>query len=139
MVCKIITSSIIGLDAYKVDVEVDLVSSLPNIVIVGLPDTSVNEAKDRVRSAIKNSSLSFPYSKKVIINLAPADIKKEGTNFDLPIAIGILVENEVIDEHLIKDMAFIGELSLDGTLRGVNGILSHILCLKKSGIKYVLK
>ena len=138
MVCKIITSSIIGLDAYKVDVEVDLVSSLPNIVIVGLPDTSVNEAKDRVRSAIKNSSLSFPYSKKVIINLAPADIKKEGTNFDLPIAIGILVENEVIDEHLIKDMAFIGELSLDGTLRGVNGILSHILCLKKSGIKYVI-
>lgn len=95
MVNKITTATVIGLNAYKVTVEIDVVNSLPGISIVGLPDTAINEAKDRVRSAIKNSEFTFP-SKKVVINLAPADLKKEGANFDLPIAIGILAEEEAV-------------------------------------------
>jgi len=136
MVCKVTTSTIIGLNSYKTDVEVDLVNSLPSVSIVGLPDTAVNEARERVRSAIKNSAFSFP-QKKVVINLAPADIRKEGTNYDLPISIGILIEDGVIEEEKTINCAFLGELSLDGSLRGVNGILSHVLGLKKSGIKNV--
>ena len=137
MVCKVTTSTVIGLNAYKIEVEVDLVNSLPSVSIVGLPDAAVNEARERVRSAIKNSSFSFP-QKKVVVNLAPADIKKEGTNFDLPIAIGILTEEGVISEEKITNMAFLGELSLDGTLRAVNGVLSHVLGLKESGITTVI-
>lgn len=137
MVCKVITSTVIGLDAYKIEVEVDLVNSLPSISIVGLPDVAVNEARERVRSAIKNSSFSFP-QKKVVINLAPADIKKEGTNFDLPIAVGILIEEGIIQEEKTSDMGFLGELSLDGTLREVNGVLPLVIGLKNNGIKSVI-
>lgn len=137
MVCKVFTSTVIGLDAYKIEVEVDLVNSLPSVSIVGLPDAAVNEAKERVRSAIKNSSFSFP-QKKVVVNLAPADIKKEGTNFDLPIAVGILIEEGTIQEEKTQDVAFIGELSLDGTLRSINGVLPHVLGLKNAGVKTVI-
>lgn len=137
MVCKVLTSTVIGLDAYKIEVEVDLVNSLPSISIVGLPDAAVNEARERVRSAIKNSSFSFP-QKKVVVNLAPADIKKEGTNFDLPIAVGILIEEGVIQEEKTQGVAFIGELSLDGTLRSIIGVLPHVLGLKNAGVKTVI-
>lgn len=137
MVCKVITSTVIGLDAYKIEVEVDLVNSLPSVSIVGLPDAAVNEARERVRSAIKNSSFSFP-QKKVVVNLAPADIKKEGTNFDLPIAVGILIEEGVIQEEKTQGVAFIGELSLDGTLRSIIGVLPHVLGLKNAGVKTVI-
>lgn len=137
MVCKVLTSTVIGLDAYKIEVEVDLVNSLPSVSIVGLPDAAVNEARERVRSAIKNSSFSFP-QKKVVVNLAPADIKKEGTNFDLPIAVGILIEEGVIQEEKTQGVAFIGELSLDGTLRSIIGVLPHVLGLKNAGIKTVI-
>lgn len=136
MVNKVTTAAVIGLDAYKVSVETDVLNSLPAFSIVGLPDAAINEARDRVRSAIKNSGFTFP-AKKVVINLAPADLKKEGSNFDLPIAIGLLIEEGVLEEEKIKDYAFIGELSLDGTLRGVSGVLPLILGLKKSGIKNV--
>ena len=136
MVNKVTTAAVIGLDAYKVSVETDVLNSLPAFSIVGLPDAAINEARDRVRSAIKNSGFTFP-AKKVVINLAPADLKKEGSNFDLPIAIGLLTEEGVLEEEKIKDYAFIGELSLDGTLRGVSGVLPLILGLKKSGIKNV--
>lgn len=137
MVCKVTTSTVIGLNSYKVEVEIDIVNSLPSISIVGLPDTAISEAKERVRSAIKNSSFSFP-QKKVVINLAPADIRKEGTNFDLPIAIGILIEENIIEEEKISDYAFLGELSLDGTLRKINGVLSLVLGLKDCGIKTII-
>lgn len=137
MVCKVLTSTVIGLDAYKIEVEVDLVNSLPSVSIVGLPDAAVNEARERVRSAIKNSSFSFP-QKKVVVNLAPADIKKEGTNFDLPIAVGILIEEGVIQEEKTQGVAFIGELSLDGTLRSIIGVLPHVLGLKNAGVKTVI-
>lgn len=137
MVAKIITATTVGLDAYKIDVEVDFVNSLPSISIVGLPDTAVNEAKERVRSAVKNSDFTFP-ALKVIVNLAPADIRKEGTNFDLPIAVGILVQNGFIDQEKVNDTAFLGELSLDGKLRAVNGILPLVSGLKNIGVKSVI-
>ena len=136
MVNKVTTATVIGLNAYKVSVETDVLNGLPGFAIVGLPDTAINEARDRVRSAIKNSGFTFP-AKKVVINLAPADLKKEGSNFDLPIAIGLLVEEGVLEEDKIKDYAFVGELSLDGTLRGVTGVLPLILGLKEEGVKNI--
>ena len=93
MVNKVTTATVIGLNAYKVSVETDVLNGLPGFSIVGLPDTAINEARDRVRSAIKNSGFTFP-AKKVVINLAPADLKKAGTSFDLPIAVGILTEEK---------------------------------------------
>lgn len=137
MVARVITATTIGLNAHKIDVEVDFVHSLPNISIVGLPDTAVNEAKERVRSAVKNSGFTFP-ALRVVVNLAPADIKKEGTNFDLPIAVGILVENGFIEQESVKNVAFLGELSLDGALRAVNGVLPLVSGLKDMGIKSVI-
>lgn len=137
MVAKVITATTLGLNAYKLDVEVDFANSTPGIVIVGLPDNAVNEARERVRSAVKNSGFSFTYQ-KVIVNLAPADIRKEGTNFDLPIAIGILVQSDFLDQEKINDTAFLGELSLDGALRGVNGVLPLVSGLCDIGIKRVV-
>ncbi len=135
MVTKAVTATTIGINSYKIEVEVDVVNSLPNISIVGLPDSAVNEARERVRSAIKNSGFSFPLG-RVIVNLAPADIKKEGTNFDLPIAVGILKEQGVnIPDN--NEMAFIGELSLDGSLRHINGVLPLVAGLKEQGITTV--
>ena len=98
MVNKVTTATVIGLNAYKVDVEIDVINSLPGISIVGLPDIAINEARDRIKSASRNSNLTFP-SRRVIVNLAPADLKKEGTNFDLPIAVGIQVEEGVIPQE----------------------------------------
>ena len=132
MVTKAITATAIGINAYKIEVEVDVANSLPSMSIVGLPDNAVSEAKERVHSAIKNSGFSFPLG-KVIVNLAPADIRKEGTNFDLPIAIGILKEQGIsIPDDLTT--AFLGELSLDGSLRRINGVLPLVAGLKEQGI-----
>lgn len=137
MVARVITATTIGLNAYKLDVEVDFVHSLPNISIVGLPDTAVNEAKERVRSAVKNSGFTFP-ALRVVVNLAPADIRKEGTNFDLPIAVAILAQGGFIDDAKLNNTAFLGELSLDGTLRAVNGVLPLVSGLSEIGIQSVI-
>lgn len=137
MVNRVKTGTVVGINAYEVSVETDVVNSLPGMSIVGLPDVSVNEARDRVKSAIKNSGYSLP-SKKIVVNLAPADLKKVGTSFDLPIAVGILVEEDVIDWEKLKDYAFIGELSLDGLIRGVAGVLPLVLGLKESGITNII-
>lgn len=135
MVTKAITATTVGISAYKIEVEVDVINSLPNISIVGLPDSSVNEARERVHSAIKNSGFTFPLG-RVVVNLAPADIRKEGTNFDLPIAIGILKEQGI---NIPDDAttAFLGELSLDGSLRSINGVLPLVMGLKENGITTV--
>lgn len=137
MVNKVKTATVIGLNAHIVEVETDIINSLPNVTIVGLPDAAINEARIRVRSAIKNSNYTFP-SKKVVINLAPADLKKEGSNFDLPIAIGILIEEGIIDIEKVKNYGFIGELSLDGSLRGVTGVLPLVLGFKEAGINNII-
>ena len=102
-----------------------------------MPDTSVKEAKERVRTAIKNSSVEFQ-SKKIVVNLAPADTKKEGSSYDLPIAIGILISMEVINKIELDEIAFIGELSLDGKITKVNGILPMCIEAKKLGIKQII-
>ena len=135
MVTKAITAANIGINSCKIEVEVDVTNSLPSVCIVGLPDSAVSEARERVHSAIKNSGFSFPTG-KVIVNLAPADIRKEGTNFDLAIAVCILKEQgiEIPDDLTI---GFIGELSLDGTLRKVNGVLPLVSGLKESGVTTV--
>ena len=137
MVSNIKTAAILGIDGYKIDVEVDTSASLPAIIIVGLPDAAVSEAKERIKAAIKNCGYSFP-AKKVIINLAPADIKKEGSGFDLPMAMGILGCEGIVDIEKTTDFAFLGELSLDGSLRAVNGVLPVAMELHKQGIKKIV-
>lgn len=122
MLIGIQSMSLNGIDGYLVDVQVDVSNGMPNWEIVGLPDTSVKESKERVRAAIKNSGYTL-HSQKIIINLAPASTKKEGSFFDLPIAVGILCDMELSNPSFVKEYAFVGELSLDGTLNQVNGIL----------------
>lgn len=136
MVVKINSATVIGLEGHKIEAEIDVVNSIPQIVIVGLPDAAVNEAKERVRLAIKNSGYSFPQT-KVVINLAPADLKKEGTGFDLAMAVGILTKERSIFKEP-KNTAFVGELSLDGSIRPVVGILPIICSIKELGIEKVI-
>ena len=137
MVAKVLTATVIGLEAYKIEVEADILNSLPGTSIVGLPDTAVSEAKERVKSAIKNSGYLFP-NKKIVVNLAPADIRKEGTNYDLPIALGILAQDGVLEQEKLKDYIFVGELSLDGSLRPINGVLPIVSGLKNLGISKIV-
>jgi len=121
MLSKINSCAVIGLDCENVEVEVDISPGLGNIVVVGLPDTAVQESKERVKSAIKNSGVNYPTT-RITINLAPADIKKEGPAYDLPIAVGILAASRQIEADLSGSL-FVGELALDGKLRHTNGIL----------------
>ena len=137
MVSRIYSGVLTGLTAHKVVTEVDINNSLPSVIIVGLPDAAVSEAKERVRSAIKNSGYSFP-AKKITVNLAPADIKKEGSLYDLPIAVGVLAVDGVLNCEKFEDYAFIGELSLDGSLRSVSGVLPLVSGLKDLGIKKII-
>ena len=133
MFAKVNSVAIVGLDCAPVEVEVDILGGMPNVTTVGLPDAAVKESKERVRSAIKNSGLDFPRG-RLTINLAPADIKKEGPAYDLPIAVGIfLASNQIKFE--IQDSLFIGELALDGRLRHTNGILPMVIFAKQQGIK----
>ena len=112
MLSKVNSIALRGLDGYLVEVQVDISSGIPCWEIVGLPDISVREAKERVRAAIKNSNFEFK-SRKIVVNLAPADLRKEGTYFDLPIAIGILLNMGYVN-NVSNEIAFVGELSLDG-------------------------
>ncbi|MDD5427979.1 MAG: YifB family Mg chelatase-like AAA ATPase [Candidatus Omnitrophica bacterium] len=134
MIAKIFSSCVIGVEAHEVIVETDTGGGLPGINIVGLPDTAVKESRDRIKSAIKNSGYSFP-AKKITVNLAPADIKKEGSSFDLPIALSILATEGVADSSLLSDFVFCGELSLDGKLKPIKGALPIAMALKKTGRK----
>ncbi len=134
MVSKINSFTIWGIDAYPIDIEVDISKGLPSISIVGLPDQAVKESKDRLKPAIKNSGYEFP-SGKIVVNLAPADLKKEGSYFDLPIAIGILASLNIIKQSIIDEFYFVGELALDGNVRRVNGILPMVLKLKETNKK----
>ena len=129
--------SLQGLDGFLVDVQVDVSSGMPNWEVVGLPDATVRESKERVRTAIKNSGYEFQ-SRKIVINLAPADTRKEGSFFDLPIAIGILLDFEEIEWQNLEDTVFIGELSLNGNLTKLNGILLMGMYAKKLGIKRII-
>lgn len=131
MAVKLFSAALYGLDAKLVEIEIEIVRNLAQFSIVGLPDTTVSEARERVRAAIKNSGLTFPPS-KVIANLAPADLRKEGSSFDLPLALGILQASKqiTIDEQAL----YVGELSLDGRVRPVSGVLSLALMAKRKKI-----
>ncbi|MCP3898604.1 MAG: ATP-binding protein, partial [Desulfobacteraceae bacterium] len=137
MLAKVHSSIVIGVDGQSIEVEVDISSGLPVFATVGLPDGAVRESKDRVKVAIKNSGYDFP-PKRITVNLAPADIKKVGSNFDLPIAVGVLVASGVIKSSLYKEYSMVGELSLDGSLRGVKGVLPMVLASKVKGLKGII-
>ncbi len=136
MVVKIFSAATVGLDVFRIDIEVDITNSLPQIAIIGLGDTAISEARERLKLAIKNSGFEFP-STKVVINLAPADLKKEGAAYDLGMAVGILTKEGIIKEEP-KNTAFIGELSLDGSIKPVHGVLPIVFGLKNIGINKVI-
>lgn len=137
MLAQVKSCSIYGIESFLVDVEVDISSGLPDFHIVGLPDVAVKESRERVRAAIKNQSYVFPI-RRITVNLAPADIRKEGPHLDLPIALGILAATEQIPVEILKDYAIIGELSLEGKVRPVNGVLPMAIEIKESGLKGVM-
>ncbi len=137
MLAEIKSSAVAGIDAYVVDVEVDISFGLPVFNIVGLPETAVRESRDRVKTAIKNSGYSFPLD-RITVNLAPADIKKQGTGFDLPVAMGILAASKIIPSEALLHYSFIGELSLDGSVKPVNGILPAALAARKNRFKGIV-
>ena len=137
MISKILSSAVLGVDAYVVDVEADISLGLPSFTTVGLPDGAVKESRDRVRAAIKNSGYEFP-PRRITVNLAPADIKKEGAAFDLPISVGIMAATALVKKERIKDFIIIGELSLDGNVKPIKGALPIAIEAKKRGFKGVL-
>ena len=148
MLAKVKSSALRGIEAQIVEIEVDIAAGLPGTTIVGLPDTAVKESRDRVKTAVKNSGFNYPM-RKIVVNLAPANVRKEGVSFDLPLALGILSAtgqmakdestNFAFPENKnLSDFMFLGELSLDGTLRRVNGILPVALEAKKRGIRGIV-
>ncbi|MFH1639674.1 MAG: YifB family Mg chelatase-like AAA ATPase [Chloroflexota bacterium] len=136
MLAKVRSCAVIGLDGAVVEVEVDISPGLPAFTIVGLPDTAVQEAKERVRAAIRNSGTAFPM-KRIVVNLAPASLKKAGPAYDLPIAVGILLSSGQITADT-ADTLFLGELSLDGSLRHTNGILPMVSLAREQGISRII-
>ena len=132
MLAKILSSAVIGIDAYPVEVEVDIANGLPYFTTVGLPEAAVKESKERVKSAIANSGYFFP-DDRITVNLAPANIKKEGTGFDLPIALGILTATGIVPKNIIEQYFIMGELSLDGRIKPVRGTLPMAIAAKDAG------
>jgi len=137
MLAKVWGSTVCGLDAYLVDVEVDVAQGMPTFDIVGLPDTAVKEARERVRSAVKNCGFGIP-TRRITVNLAPADLRKEGSAFDLPIAMALLAASEMLPKAVLEDTVFVGELSLDGGLRPVVGVLPMAILSRKHNKKLVV-
>jgi len=135
MLFKTFSASTFGIDAYLVEVEVDISAGKPEFTTVGLPDAAVRESRERIKAAIKNCGLLYPFQ-NITVNLAPADVKKEGSGFDLPIALGILGANDgtLLNNHL-NDYLFLGELSLDGGIRPIKGALSVVTMARQKGIK----
>ncbi|MFH1679202.1 MAG: YifB family Mg chelatase-like AAA ATPase [Candidatus Eisenbacteria bacterium] len=137
MLSRVLSSALIGVDAYRVTVEADLGGGLPAFSVVGLPDATVRESRERVAAAVKNSGFHFP-ARRITINLAPAGIRKEGALFDLPIALGLLVSSEQIDPFRSDGVLAVGELSLDGDLRPVRGVLSMAMLARRLRVGAIL-
>ncbi|MCD4672874.1 MAG: YifB family Mg chelatase-like AAA ATPase [Anaerolineaceae bacterium] len=137
MLARVFACALVGLEGVIVEVEVDTANGLPKMVIVGLPDVAVQESRERVQSAIRNSGLVYP-RKKVTVNLAPAAVRKEGPSYDLPIALGVLIATEQISQDEFNDSLIIGELSLDGSVRHVSGILPMAALARQEGYKRVI-
>ncbi len=137
MHAKLLSSAIDGIDAYVVEIEVDAANGLPGMTVVGLPDAAVKESRDRVRTAVKNSKYRFPQL-RVTVNLAPADTRKEGPSFDLPIAIGVLAATDQVSKDLLDRFLVMGELALDGTVRPVRGVLPAAITARQKGLAGVV-
>lgn len=140
MLSMVKTISLNGLEGHLIDVQTNIMSGIPSFEIIGLPDTTVKEAKERVKTAIKNLKYQFP-SKKILINLAPANLRKGGSKFDLPIAVGILLSMGIISpsvQNLLYNTIFIGEISLSGKINKVNGVLPMCIEARSVGIKRVI-
>jgi magnesium chelatase family protein len=137
LLARIWSASLIGVDAVAVGVEVDVANGVPGVAIVGLPDAAVQESRERVKTAIKNAGFAYPI-RRITINLTPADLRKEGPSFDLPIAIGILGASQQISSSLFGDCLFLGELSLDGSLRPVSGVLPIAAMAKAKGYSGII-
>lgn len=137
MISKILTATLFGINGKLIEVEVDISYGLPAFNIVGLPEASVKESKERVRSAIKNAGFEFP-SDRITVNLAPADVKKEGSSFDLPIAIGILASMGIVNPEKIRDYFIAGEISLDGGIKPVRGVLPITILAAEEGVKNII-
>ena len=137
LLAKVWSLATVGMDGHPVTVEVDLNLGLPSFTIVGLPDTAIQEARERVRSAIVNSECDFPL-RRITVNLAPADLRKEGPSFDLPLAVGILAASGAVDPCRASDCFYIGELALDGSVRRANGALSMALAARDAGGKRLI-
>ncbi len=137
MLFKIYSSSLHGIWAYLVDVEVDVSLGLPHFITVGLPDMAIRESKERIRAALKNCGYGFP-PRKIVVNLAPADRKKEGSAYDLPVSLGILASYDLFPLDSLRDYLFLGELALDGSLKPVKGVLSSTVLAKKMGFKGIV-
>ncbi|MCK4463407.1 MAG: hypothetical protein KAU58_03750, partial [Candidatus Omnitrophica bacterium] len=131
MLAKTLSACLAGVDSYEIDVEVDISSGLPSFSVVGLPDTAIRESRNRIKSAVKNTGFKFP-DKKITVNLAPADTKKEGVGFDLPIAIGVLIASGHVKEDRIKDFIICGQLSLNGDLKPIRGALPITMSIRKN-------
>jgi magnesium chelatase family protein len=137
MISRVSTATFFGIDGIRIDVEVDISFGLPAFNIVGLPEASVKESKERVRAAIRNTGFEFP-NDRITINLAPADVRKEGSSFDLPIAVGILISMGIIKEEAVKGCLITGELSLDGRIKGIRGVLPVALLSAKEDVKSLI-
>jgi magnesium chelatase family protein len=135
MLAKVYSAAVVGLEGQLIEVEVDLLPGLPKVNVVGLPDTAVQEARERVRSAVRNSGCVFP-NRRITVSLAPADIRKEGPSFDLPIAVGIVVASEQVVADIGRCL-FLGELSLDGRLRSTHGVLPMVSLAREAGLTQV--
>ena len=138
MLVQVDSSAILGVDAYVVQVEVDVAQGKALFTIVGLPDVAIQESRERVRAAVRNTGYEFPFNKRITINLAPADIKKVGPIYDLPIAVGIIAASGQVSREFLPDMMLVGELSLDGTVRSVGGVLPMAISAKQAGKKYLI-
>jgi magnesium chelatase family protein len=137
MLARVYACTVIGLEGMVVDVEVGYGQGLPGMTIVGLPDAAVQESRERVYMAIKNAGLFFPSRKRLIVNLAPAAVRKEGPSFDLPIALGVLIATEQLPLECSESSIFVGELSLDGSVRHVPGVLPIAALAREQGIKRI--
>ena len=137
MLARLRTAALFGVEAYPVHVEVDVSFGMPIFTMVGLPDASVRESRDRVKSAIRNSGFEFP-AHRITVNLAPADVRKAGAAFDLPIALGILAAQGIIERRDVADLVILGELSLDGTIQPARGVLPIAAAARRDGFAGVL-
>jgi magnesium chelatase family protein len=135
MLATVLSGALVGIDGLLVEVEVDVAFGMPQFTTVGLPEGAVRESKDRVRSAIKNSGYEFPSARKITVNLAPADLKKEGSAYDLPIALGILAAEGGLRKERLSDYALLGELSLDGRVKAVHGALPLAVMAREKQLK----